>query len=183
MPLQLATAPHLDAFLSMHIAVYAAASLCVGCYFHRRYLLISLCHVCFDIATQLIVKQGAHIACLVCRPFGEYVMCTSSKSVRFEEPEAVLQLLVLTMQASAAPFHTGADVLREHSMKRYMAAVQHIDLASPAWKQASAFFPDARNVIEFGYVKLLQVCTQLHTMYTRCESRNKSNTTGTLNLS
>ncbi|DBB04972.1 TPA: hypothetical protein ACH3X3_010249 [Trebouxia sp. C0006] len=35
------------------------------------------------------------------RPFGEYVMCTSSKSVRFEEPEAVLQLLVLTMQASA----------------------------------------------------------------------------------
>ncbi|KAL0050661.1 hypothetical protein WJX82_004424 [Trebouxia sp. C0006] len=49
-----------------------------------------------------------------------------------------------------------SNVLREHSIKRYMAAVQHIDLASPAWKQASAFFPDARNVIEFGYVKLLQ---------------------------
>ena len=107
-------------------------------------------------------------------------MCTSSKSVRFEEPEAVLQLLVLTMQASAAS--TPAQMCCE-STQRYMAAVQHIDLASPAWKQASAFFPDARNVIEFGYVKLLQVCTQLHTMYTRCESRNKSNTTGTLNLS
>jgi len=84
-------------------------------------------------------------------------MSTSSGVAYFEEPSELLQLLVLTVEASTSPIHNGADVLREHSMARYDAAAQRIDPAAPTWRGASAIFSDARSMSELGILKLLQV--------------------------
>lgn len=93
----------------------------------------------------------------ICRPFGRYVLCTSSGVALSEKPSEVLQLLVLSMQPSASPLHSSADVLREHAMARYAIAVQDVDLDAPTWTQASAFFADTRSFYELGLVRLLQV--------------------------
>ena len=85
------------------------------------------------------------------------MLCTSSGNALFEEPSEVLQLLYLTLQPSASPVHTGADVLREHGMARYTTAVRQIDLAAPTWKHASAFFADAQSMTDLGLIKLIQV--------------------------
>ncbi|DBB04809.1 TPA: hypothetical protein ACH3X3_010100 [Trebouxia sp. C0006] len=102
--------------------------------------------------------KGLHAAGLAnnYRPFGIYAMSTSSGVAYFEEPSELLQLLVLTVEASTSPIHKGADVLREHSMARHDAAAQRIDPAAPTWRGASAIFSDARSMSELGILKLLQ---------------------------
>ncbi|KAK9809597.1 hypothetical protein WJX73_006366 [Symbiochloris irregularis] len=89
------------------------------------------------------------------RPIGRYLLYAHGGMLPLDKPQEVLQALFVTMTQSADPLTTGKNVIREHSMRHYMALVQSPMAAEGQVKPGSAVL-EARTPFEFFVAKEMQ---------------------------
>ncbi|KAK9824245.1 hypothetical protein WJX72_008897 [[Myrmecia] bisecta] len=92
------------------------------------------------------------------RPFGVYLLHTSSGSIVCEEPSEVLQMLTLTLQSLSKGIDTRAwYVVAEHLIPRYDAAVAAFTVppgtGEVKFQAYSAFLQDAGSMFELGVLR------------------------------
>ncbi|KAK9902102.1 hypothetical protein WJX75_004516 [Coccomyxa subellipsoidea] len=94
----------------------------------------------------------------VYRPFGTFLLHTSSGSMMCHEPAEALQMLYVTMIKQSTAVDTRAlDVVEEHFGDRYQVAVDAIiasnTLQQPKWRSLDFMLQDTSSLIELGMMR------------------------------